>query len=486
MTATDKTLIMIPTYNEAANIEPIYRILAGLNLSVDFLFVDDNSPDGTGQIINRLTAEATNVHALHRPHKMGVGAAHQDGIRWAYKQGYQSLLTMDCDFTHSPDKVKDFLAAHDTTEIVVGSRFMNADSIKCWVWYRKFLTHAAHQVTVRVLGMPYDASGAFRYYRLDCIPQDIFTLVRDSGYSFFWESLFILWINGIKIHEISVDLPKRAYGTSNMRLRDVLNGIRRVFVTFLLKTFDRKSLLLPDSDSDTGGRANTQAEWDHYWQLKNESDGGKSGSDWYNVIARFYRIYLIRGALTHFIVKHFSQKAKLLHAGCGGGEVDSDVVNLMDVTAMDISPTALDRYRGLHASKIEVLHGSIFSILVRAESFDGVYNLGVMEHFSDEQINHILTEFHRVLKTNGRVLLFWPPSYGLSVIVLKLVHFVLNEILKKNIRLHPDEPSLIKSQAQAKQILEEAGFEMVEYYFGIRDMFTYAVVVGKKIELAQQ
>jgi dolichol-phosphate mannosyltransferase len=89
MTATDKTLIMIPTYNEAENIEPIYRILAGLNLSVDFLFVDDNSPDGTGRIINRLTAGTTNVHALHRPHKMGVGAAHQDGIRWAYKQGYR-------------------------------------------------------------------------------------------------------------------------------------------------------------------------------------------------------------------------------------------------------------------------------------------------------------------------------------------------------------------------------------------------------------
>jgi dolichol-phosphate mannosyltransferase len=241
---------MIPTYNESENIEPIYRILAGLDLNVDFLFVDDKSPDGTGRVIDRLTAEATNVHALHRSHKMGVGAAHQDGIRWAYKQGYQSLLTMDCDFTHSPYKVKDFLVAHDTAEIVVGSRFLKADSLKGWVWYRKFLTHAAHQVTVCVLGMPYDASGAFRYYRLDRIPQDIFTLVRDSGYSFFWESLFIMWVNGIKIHEIPIDLPKRLYGTSNMKLRDVFHSIWRVVDAFLRKTFDRKSLLLLDSDND--------------------------------------------------------------------------------------------------------------------------------------------------------------------------------------------------------------------------------------------
>ncbi len=379
MTAPAKTLIMIPTYNEAENIEPIYRILAGLNLDVDFLFVDDNSPDGTGRIIDHLTAEAANVHALHRPRKMGVGAAHQDGIRWAYKQGYRTLLTMDCDFTHSPDKVKDFLAAHDAADIIVGSRFMKADSLRDWVWYRKLLTDAAHQMTVLVLGMPYDASGAFRYYRLDRIPQDIFTLVRDSGYSFFWESLYIMWVNGIRIHEVPINLNKRTYGTSNMRLRDVLHGIRRLFGTFLRKTFARKSLLLPDSDNNLGSRANTQVEWDHYWQSKDESGRGKSRAGWYDVIARFYRVYIIGPLLSHFIAKHFPRKARILHAGCGGGEVDSDVVNLMDVTAMDISSIALDRYRGLHAGKAEVLNGSIFSIPAQAESFDGVYNLGVMD-----------------------------------------------------------------------------------------------------------
>lgn len=485
MTTPVKTLIMIPTYNEADNIEPMYRTLAGLDLDVDFLFVDDNSPDGTGQIIDRLAAEAGNVHALHRPGKMGVGAAHQDGIRWAYKRGYRSLLTMDCDFTHSPDKVKDLLAAHDTADIIVGSRFMNADSLRDWVWYRKLLTHAAHQMTVLLLGMPYDASGAFRHYRLDRIPQDIFALVRDRGYSFFWESLYILWVNGMRIHEVPIDLPKRTYGSSNMKLRDVLHGVRHLFGILLRKTFNRKSLLLSESDGDAEGRANTQAEWDRYWQSKDESGKSKSGTGWYDVIARFYRVYLIRRSLSHFIAKHFPRKAKLLHAGCGGGEVDSDVVDMMDVTAMDISPIALDRYRGLHAGKAEVLNGSICSIPAQPESFDGIYNLGVMEHFSDEEIDQILAEYHRVLRANGRIVLFWPPSYGLSVAALKVIHFVLNNILKKNIRLHPDEPSLIRSRAEAKRFLEAAGFTMVEYYFGIRDLFTYSVVVGAKVELAR-
>ncbi len=114
------------------------------------------------------------------------------------------------------------------------------------------------------------------------------------------------------------------------------------------------------------------------------------------------------------------------------------------------------------------------------ESKDGIYNLGVMEHFSQEEIQIILTEFHRVLKPNGKVLIFWPPEFGVSVIFLKCVHFLLNRILNKNIYLHPEEITRIRSKKHAYQIFERANFEVVDYYFGPRDAFTYSVIAAVK------
>jgi predicted SAM-dependent methyltransferase len=127
-----------------------------------------------------------------------------------------------------------------------------------------------------------------------------------------------------------------------------------------------------------------------------------------------------------------------------------------------------------------MIHGSIFDIQVPAASYDGIYNLGVMEHFDRQDIHQILLEFHRVLKPGGKIILFWPPKQGLSVNFLKLVHFVLNNVLKKNISLHPAEIVHIRSSKEAQQILQPAGFTLLEYSFGPADVFTHAIVVGQK------
>lgn len=120
------------------------------------------------------------------------------------------------------------------------------------------------------------------------------------------------------------------------------------------------------------------------------------------------------------------------------------------------------------------------SIGLKDEMVDGIYNLGVMEHFSEEQIQNILKEFHRVLKKDGTIILFWPPRFGLTVIALKGIHFVLNSIFRKNVALHPPEPSLIESRAQVEQIVKTAGFNVKETCFSPRDGFTYMVVVIEK------
>lgn len=219
-----------------------------------------------------------------------------------------------------------------------------------------------------------------------------------------------------------------------------------------------------------------ERDWDYYWAAKN-----KKSNLFYDNIAVFYRKYIIKSVLDSFIKKTFAPGAVLLHAGCGGGQVDSDVVSYARVTALDISQRALDRYQMVNGSRAQIIKGSIFKIPLPDNSVDGVYNLGVMEHFTEAEISGVLKEFYRILKPGGQVLLFWPPEFGLSVLFMKIAHFILNNILKKNTKLHPDEVTRIYSQAHARRMFEAGGFLLSGYYFGIKDLFTHAIVRGKKI-----
>jgi len=230
-------LIFIPTYNEVENVGSIFNQIKTLNIKADILFLDDNSPDGTGEKIDKIVENNSTVFAIHRLGKLGIGSAHLAGIKWAYSKKYKTLITMDCDFTHSPTYIKDFILNSENYDIVIGSRFLQKDSLSSWNLFRKFLTYLGHSLTLILLGMPYDASGAFRLYKLDKIKKGIFDLVNSKSYSFFFESLFILHINKYKIKEIPTELPARAYGNSKMTFKDI-----RVSIFLLLKTFKRKLL----------------------------------------------------------------------------------------------------------------------------------------------------------------------------------------------------------------------------------------------------
>jgi dolichol-phosphate mannosyltransferase len=473
-------LIFVPTYNEAENVETLFNHIRGLNLDGDVLFLDDNSPDGTGDTIDRLAAENPRVHAIHRAGKQGIGSAHAAGIRWAYERGYHLLLTMDCDFTHSPDRIPDFLAQAGEHDIVIGSRYLQAGSLSSWNLLRKTLTRMGHLLTTTLLRMPYDATGAFRLYRLDRIPSGVFDLVYSRSYSFFFESLYVLWLNGCRIKEISLDLPARTYGHSKMAWKDAVHSTLLLIYLFLKTTVDRESLLYAEPFAAAAGLTPTkvQKEWDAYWHSKTNP-----GALVYDVVAAFYRKFIIRRILSHFLTKHFSSTAKLLHAGCGSGQVDNfdkNAAGQTRVSALDISPQALSLYRKFQPNAAELIHGSIFEIPVPNESFDGVYNLGVMEHFTEEEIHRILLEFNRVLKPGGKIALFWPPSFGLTVRVLATVHWSFRRLGKHDVKLHPDEITHVRSKVQVRRYLEASGFSLIEFYFGVRDLFTQAVIIGQK------
>ena len=473
MTTNFQPLVMLATYNEAGNIENIYSMLRGVVPSADILFVDDNSPDGTGQLIDMVIGSDAKAFVIHRPEKLGIGSAHRDGINWAYNHGYGMLVTMDCDMAHSPSLVPQFLEAALTYDVVVGTRFQDKDALPRWSIHRRFLTHFGHFLTMTLLKMPQDATGAFRSYNLAKIPREYLDRVGSNGYSFLFESLHILHFNGFNIMEVPIVLPARTYGESKMRIIDVIGGVRDLLRQSYKFRFKKSELRIAN---DPG---NTPKDWDRYWAEQNNAETW----GFYEKIAGFYRIKIIRPSLKAQLAKSFLPGERILHAGCGSGMVDTDVVGIYDITACDFSPQALAIYSNFFGERAKTVKADLFESGFENAGFDGLYNLGVMEHFSASEMDKILKEFHRILKPGGRIVLFWPPEFGLSVMVLRFVHFVLNDILGRNIHLHPAEPSRIKSRRQVRELLQKNGFKLERFDFGIHDLFTHAVVHAVRAEL---
>lgn len=217
--------------------------------------------------------------------------------------------------------------------------------------------------------------------------------------------------------------------------------------------------------------------WENYWQ----GDILHGKRFLYDFIASFYRKFLIKQSFNYFIKKYFKKNFKVLHAGCGGGEMDVDIRNFISITAMDFSQNALKKYESRNKKNCEVVLGDIRNIPFKVSSFDGVYNLGVMEHFDKNDIRKILKEFNRILKPKGRLIVFWAPEFGLSVIFFKILVYVSKNILgKKRAIFHPPEFSRLWSEKQARHLFNESGFKVIEYYFGMRDLFTYSVIVAEK------
>jgi ubiquinone/menaquinone biosynthesis C-methylase UbiE len=216
--------------------------------------------------------------------------------------------------------------------------------------------------------------------------------------------------------------------------------------------------------------------WDDYWDQPAEP-----AKRVYSVVAGIYRHFVIKRNLEYFVKKHFCPGSSLIHAGCGSGQVDTALQTAMQITAVDISTEALKIYLRNNPDAHDVKHASVFELPAEAETFDGIYNLGVVEHFSHAAIGLMLREFHRVLKQGGKIVIFWPHRRATSVVVLGVVHRLLNDVLKTDTRLHPPEISLLKSRREAAQLLRENGFCLKEYYFGARDLFVQAVVVGEKV-----
>jgi dolichol-phosphate mannosyltransferase len=457
-----KTLIFVPTYNEGENTPVMLARLRALKLDVDLLFVDDGSPDGTGEFLDGEAQDDPRLFVVHRPGKQGIGSAHKAGIAWAYDRGYQRLVTLDCDFSHTPEDIPRLLAASDGVDVVVGSRYLRRGSLPGWSLARRLLTHTGHLVTKVVLGIPQDATTAFRIYALDRIPRWEFEAVSSPGYSFFLESMFRLVRGGYRLREVDIVLPARTYGHSKMALSDVFQSVLRIQRLYL------STFLNPSRPVEDQG-------WDAYWNTKDTPTRAA-----YDVVATTYRNLVIKRRLNHFIFKHFPAGSRLLHAGCGSGQVDVDIARVMDLGALDLSAEALRLYRRHNPGVERLEHADLLAMPFEDESVDGVYNLGVIEHLDAGQIQGMLAEFQRVLRPGGKAVIFWPHRNSPSVAVLNTAHWLLNDVAGRNVRLHPPEISLLRSTDDARAIFQEARFDLIDFYYGVKDLFVQAVFVIRK------
>jgi dolichol-phosphate mannosyltransferase len=471
-----KTLVFIPTYNEHENVANMAQQILALGLDADLLFMDDASPDGTGGVLDELAASHPRLFVIHRAGKLGIGSAHLEGIRWAYDRQYDRLVTMDCDFTHTPADVLRLIGSLDGHDMAVGSRYMEANSLPGWNVMRRSLTGLGHVLTERLLGIQVDATGALRAYELRKIPRELFDLVTARGYAFFFESMFILVRNGVSVKEIPIVLPARTYGHSKMTLREAWRSGTQLLSTWRESITNPERFRAPLPPASVDPALVDPQGWDAYWD---KSD--RPSNIAYGLIAALYRVSVIKPQLERFVFRHFADGALLLHAGCGSGQVDMGLQRRMRITAVDISPSALRAYQRNNPTVFAVRHASILDLPFAPATFDGIYNLGVVEHFNTDEIRRIFGQFHKALKSGGKVVIFWPHARATSVAVLNAAHWLSNDVLKKPMKLHPPEISLLRSKDQAASLVETAGFRLIDYYFGPRDVFVQAVIVAEKL-----
>ncbi len=226
-----KTLIVIPTYNERENIPPLIDEVMKQDLGVDFLVVDDSSPDGTGQVVQDLQKVNSRVHLLTRQQKQGLGRAYIAGFQWALQNGYQCIVEMDADFSHRPVDLNPLLKAMESHDFAVGSRYVQGGGTVNWGWLRKIISRGGGIYSRLILGYPLnDWTGGFNAWTADTLKKINLDSVQSNGYSFQIELKYKALKNGCRGIEVPILFEDRRVGQSKMSLRIVIEAFYRVWL----------------------------------------------------------------------------------------------------------------------------------------------------------------------------------------------------------------------------------------------------------------
>ena len=213
-------LIIIPTYNEKENLGPLLEAVYEIRPDIHVLVVDDNSPDGTGQLVAEWAETPQyegRLFLLRRAGKLGLGTAYIAGFRWALARSYRRILEMDADFSHNPRYLPELLAAAEEADLVLGSRYVPGGGVKNWGFWRRFLSRGGSLYARVLLGLPYqDLTGGFKCFRREVLETLDLGAIRSNGYSFQIELTYRAHCKGFKIKEVPIVFEDREVGKSKM------------------------------------------------------------------------------------------------------------------------------------------------------------------------------------------------------------------------------------------------------------------------------
>lgn len=219
--------VVLPTYNESENVERMLRSIKNSVPGVTVLVIDDDSPDGTGAIADRCATELGGIEVVHRSGKHGLGSAYRQGFRRAIDRGFDSIVSMDCDFSHDPAVIPDLLAALDRgADVAIGSRYVPGGGTRDWPIHRRLLSRWGNLYTGAVLGVGVrDCTSGFRAYRTEALAAIDPDTTTAEGYAFLTELVLRLGRAGRRITEVPILFVDRRYGTSKMSGRIVVESM---------------------------------------------------------------------------------------------------------------------------------------------------------------------------------------------------------------------------------------------------------------------
>lgn len=225
-----KAIVIIPTYNEAENIRAIIERVLTRGENIDILIIDDNSPDGTGDIVGKITEQNDRVNIIRREAKLGLGSAYITGFRYALENGYDAVIEMDGDFSHNPDDLPAMLETLEDADAVVGSRYVNGVSVVYWPFRRLLLSYLASLYVRVITGMRIkDPTAGFICYSRKALESIDFGRIMSDGYSFQIEMKYRLWVKKFKIKELPIIFIDRVKGHSKMSKKIVYEAVWMVW-----------------------------------------------------------------------------------------------------------------------------------------------------------------------------------------------------------------------------------------------------------------
>lgn len=231
-----KILVIIPTYNEAKNIAILIEKIINLNIpNLSILVIDDNSPDGTWEVVEKIASEDSRVNLLKRPSKLGLGTAYVEGFKYALNHYYDYIFEMDADLSHDPNEIKNFLEKIKECDLVIGSRYVTGVNVINWPLSRLILSVGANWYTRMITGMPIkDCTSGFKCFRRKVLESIDLDHISSDGYAFQIEMNYKAWKKNFRICEIPIIFVDRAQGSSKMSRKVMLEAVWMVWKLRLL------------------------------------------------------------------------------------------------------------------------------------------------------------------------------------------------------------------------------------------------------------